>query len=655
MNTISDLRRSLDERAHSFDPPDPGALLGAVQEDIASGAGTPRRRPQLVAAAAAVALVAGGGYALTQGMGEETGAIDPAEGWELVDGAPPEYAGGLALVDTLEFGAGDSSTEVPWPEGAGNPVFGVAWCEGAGESDGQSLMLAPDPADGATQEGVMVPCLPEDGQLASGPTPLQVLSAGDPVQVRTLQDIVGEDSIVLGVYREATVSEYPYPDQQDIPEAPSHEVAITASTPRANQADLAPFGAGVQLPTATVEVGADTTLTTWAGEPGRLMVAVNGTVITTDGDALPPRSSPGPWAEADPDLRVGYWHTWRAGASTREFDLSPAGLSSYGIEVQEGDTVQVAATGAFPRDAWQVGIDGVGAAADAGDALEPVETSAALPQFVYGMEQVAAVSVPADGGQHLLDLDEADLHGADPADLTWVSECSDDMALTNLQIGEVQTQCNADIAWLLAVQDSELDAGEPVRISVASGPEPVTVAAYAPREWADYPFAESADPIGDSASGELILPEPEHGQPPPEMAETRGPKALYREVERIGTEDLDDAGRAELTVPSSTDLSVWLATEGPARVQLEVDGTNVEELLNEQVGFGEPHLLVRDGWFSTWSAAPAGHELRLDSAGMGTGRGERDEPTVSVQVEAEDGADVELVFYEFVLEEDWQD
>lgn len=654
MNTLDELRRSLDETAHDYDAPDPHELLRGVQDDIATGRDKSNRGPRLIAAAAALALVAGGGWALSQGLGsdEETGVIQPADpAWELVDGAPPEYAAGLALVDTVDLGANEDGGVVLGPEPIEGPAFAVAWCTGEPEDTADPVALVgPEVSD---ETGVPVNCANPDGSHVQ-PEPLPDLSAGADIGVHRPTDM-GTQDVVVGLYREATVSEFPYPDPGDIPDPPSHDVTVDSSSPLTNQADLSDLtDQGVMLPAARVESREGTTLTAWSGEPGRLLVAVNGTVITNDGEGLSQPTSAGPWEDADPDLRGGYWHTWTAGGSSREFDLSPTGLSAHGIQVDPGDMVTVTAQASFARDAWQVGIDQPEGAPEAAD-LTTVEPTEAVPTVAYGYERVAAVSVPADGAVHRVDVGDVD-----PTELVWVAECPDSMDFTQIRVGASTTQCRTGLEWLLAVQDAGLVTGEPVEVTVAPGTDPVTVAAYAPRVWEDYPFAESTDPMAASTWSETIQPRPVHGEPPMEMVNTHGPRALYREVATVSTEDLDADGRAEVTVPSSTDLSIWLETAGVSRVQVQIDGTPIEQLLptpEQPVSPGalQAHqLLVRDGWYSTWTTETSGHELRLDSADGQTGQGERDEPTVTIQVEAQDGTEVDLTFYEFVLEEDFE-
>lgn len=671
MNTISDLRRSLEETAHSHDAPDPHELLRGVQDDIATGRDKGGRTPRLVAAAAALALVAGGGWALSQGLGEdeETGTIQPADqAWELVDGAPPEYAAGLALVDTVTLGAGSSADVLTW-EGDGHG-YAFAWCGPTPERTSQFLLFLGAQTDGAASDDLSTVGCDGTDRTPDGPVSVPDVADGqgleaagmmmnpecteqdpctDPEDSRT--DLQTDDTIIVGLYREASTAEFPYPAQQAVPNPPGHGVVVDPSSPRTNQAELADLtGQGVMLPAATVASHPGTALTAWAGEPGRLMIAVNGTVITNDGEELSQPTGPGSWQDADPDLRGGYWHTWTAGATTREFDLSPTGLAAHGIQVNDGDQVVVAAAGAFPRDAWQIGIDQPEGTAGGTD-LSTVGPTDVLPEFAYGYEQVTAVQVPADGAAH-----EVEVGDVDPTELVWVTQCPESMNLTQMQVGSANTQCNAGIEWLLAVQDAGLTAGEPVEVTVASGAEPVTVAAYVPRVWEDYPFEESTDPM--AASESMIAPPPAHGEAPPEMAETHGPKALYSEVATVSTEDLDADGRAEVTMPSSTDLSIWLETSGATRVQLQVDGTPIEQLLRTPdqpalPGTLQPHeLLVRGGWFSAWTTESTGHELRFDGTNAQTGSAERDNPTVTVEVQAQDDAEIELTFYEFVLADD---
>lgn len=683
MNTTTDLRRSLEETAQHYDAPDPHTLLRGVREDISTG--RDRGKGRLVAAAAAVALVAGGGWALSQALDEDASqTIQPADqAWELVDGNPPEYAAGLALVDTVTLDAGSSADVLTW-EGDGHG-YAFAWCGPTPERTSQFLVSLGAQTDGAASDDLSTVGCDGADRTPDGPVSVPDVADGqgleaagmvmnpecteqdpctEPEDSRT--DLQTDDTIIVGLYREATPVEFPYPDQQDVPEAPEHDVMIDASSPLVERAIPAtpleegstggssgPLGHNA-LPGASVASHEGTTLTTWAGEPGRLLVEVNGTVITNDGEGLSQPATPGPWQDADPDLRGGYWHTWHAGATTREFDLSPAALAQHGIQVSEGESVTVTAHAAFPRDAWQVGIDqpeGVSEAAD----LTTVDPTEVLPAFAYGYEQVTAVSVPADGVPHTVEVGDVD-----PTELVWVAQCPESATMTQVQVGSQTTECSAGLEWLLAVQDAGLVTGELPEVRVAAGAEPVIVAAYAPRVWEDYPFEESTDPLAASETVAMVAPPPVDGAAPPELAGSHGPTAVYREVATVSTDDLDADGRAEVTVPSSTDLSIWAQTTGVSRVQLEIDGTPIEQLLPtpEQPvmpGTLQAHeLLVRDGWFSTWSTEAGGHELRLDGADGQTGQGERDEPTVTVQVEVQDRAEVDLTFFEFVLEEDFE-
>ncbi|MCK0111606.1 hypothetical protein MWU75_05575 [Ornithinimicrobium sp. F0845] len=662
MNTITDLRESLEQTAHRYDAPDPHELLRGVQDDIATGRDRGSRTPRLVAAAAAVALVAAGGWALSQGLGEEeTGTMHPANTWELVDGNPPEYAAGLALVETVELGASEDGVVILDPEPLVGPSYAVAWCTGASEG-APSLVVGVGPAD-EPDSGVPIGCLTPQAPEVMTPMPLPELS-GD-IGINRLPEDAAQDAagpgtattVVVGLYREASTSEFPYPDQTEPTEPPTADVVLDAGTPATTEVHLDHLGEaaeGYLMPAVSVPTREGTVLTTWAGEPGRLLVAVNGMVITNDGEGLAQPASAGPWQHADPDLRGGYWLTWTASASTREFDLSPSGLAAHGIQVSEGETVTVAARAAFPRDAWQVGIDQPAGGPDAGGTSgpAPVEPTEALPALAYGYEQVTAVSVPASGSTF-----EIELGDVDPDHLIWVTECSAEAALVDVRIGSTPVQCSPGMEWLNVARVPGLVEGQPVDVTVGVGPEPVTLAAYTPRVWEDYPFEESADPIGTSDSAEAVLPRPVDGERPSELTRMPGPAVVYREVATVSTSDLDADGRAEVTVPSSTDLSIWIESTGVSRMRLALDGTPVEQLVpdpDESVitGILPAHqLLLRDGWFSTWTAESRGQQVRFDHADGRTGHGERDEPTVTIEVETVDGAEVELTFFELVPED----
>ncbi|WP_256841219.1 hypothetical protein [Ornithinimicrobium cryptoxanthini] len=642
MNTISDLRQSLEETAHRDDAPDPRSLLRGVQDNIAAGHGTGSRTPRLIAAAAAVALVAGGGWALSQGLGsdEETSVIQPADpAWQLVDGAPPEYAEGLALVETVTLS--EDLGVVSFMEADGQN-FAVAWCDVAPEAmselrvslvnpagEGTSLDCAGVPPNSPTEPVAVPPPMTEGGLGAS-------LRGPDGAQPSNL---ARDDAVVVGLYREASMAEFPYPDQSDIPEAPSHDLVLDPTSPKTNQAGLADLtGQGVMLPAATVESWVGTTLTTWAGEPGRLLVAVNGTVITNDGERLSLPAGAGRWQDADPDLRGGYWHTWTAGASTREFNLSPTGLAAHGIQVREGEAVDVVAFGVFPRDAWQVDIDLPGGS-EIADVRE-IGPTEQLPEYAYGMRLVSASEVPADGATHLIELD-----AVDPSQVLWVPTCTERLPGIEVTIGTRVTQCHDTAGWVQALRAPELPTDAPVEVTVAAGSSPVQLGAYLPQDWEGYPFAESATPLADDAGFGVVLSEqPVDGAREANLPDSPTATAVYHEVATLASDALDSSGRAEVTVPSSTDLSIWVATSGPARVKLEIDGVPIEQALD-----GRPwptYPVLRDGWLSAWTTGDFGTQLRFDRAPVG--QADRDNPTVTVQVEAQEDAEVEITFYEFV-------
>lgn len=655
MNTISDLRRSLEETAHSHDVPDPGALLRGVQDDIATGRDRGNRTPRLIAAAAAVALVAGGGWALSKGLGgEETGTLQPAEqGWELVDGAPPEYAAGLALVDTVTLDAGSSEDTLTW-EGGG-PGFVVAWCS----DPVRTALLAESSTGPSNSQGErIVAC-------QSGPVSVPTDPEGSEITIHGFEgDIQGEqfDGVVhgeatIGLYREATIEEYPYPAAPDTPREPSppeqaRDVVIDAATPPTTEVTLDHLGeaaTGYLMPAATVSSREGTTLTAWSGEPGRLLIAVNGTVITNDGEGLAQPTSPGPWQDADPDLRSGYWHTWSsAGETTRAWDLSPQALAAYGIQVSEGDTVTVAARASFTHEAWQVGIDQPEGGQSA--ELPQIDPTEQLPELAYGMRLVSATEVPADGATHLVDLGDVDA-----SEVLWVPTCPQALPGTDLTIANRPTSCSSTVGWAQTVRAPEATPDEPVEVRVAAGGEPVQLGAYIPVEWDGYPFAESSTPMADDGGlGVVAAEQPAGGERLPELLHAEAREAVvYREVATVSTGDLDADGRAELTVPSSTDLGVWVASSGPARVKLEIDSVPLGDTLDGHLWPAYP--LLRDGWYSAWTTGEAGTELRFDTPGIRKGQALRDNPTVTVQVEAQDGAEVELTFYEFVREADFEE
>jgi hypothetical protein len=251
----------------------------------------------------------------------------------------------------------------------------------------------------------------------------------------------------------------------------------------------------VQAHGIEVTSGEAATARVWAGEPGTLLLTVNGVSISNDGEELSPVTpQPGPWERADPSLRGGRWFAWAPGAS-REFDLSPQALAGHGIRVEAGETVTVAALPSFPRSRWQVAVSGADDRARGATPLAPVGPSEPLPEYAYGLQQVVAVEVPSDGRTYTVDLGDAD-----PEAVTWVAACeyAPGGGPGTVRIGDRETFCRPGAAWLNPQTSVDIPGGSPVQVSAGISEGPVQLAAYRPLDWDGYPFAESETPLAEA-------------------------------------------------------------------------------------------------------------------------------------------------------------
>src|SRR5699024_4185377 len=143
------------------------------------------------------------------------------------DGAPPEYAAGLALVDTVTLDAG-SSEDVLTREGDGQG-YAEAWCDLTSPEAGHvAAALTSGPGSGG-----VVGCSGAGRAAPSEPTAVPPLGIDQGLDARLIETPDGElgglrgaDTAIVGLYREATVAEFPYPDQQAVPDPPDHDVVL---------------------------------------------------------------------------------------------------------------------------------------------------------------------------------------------------------------------------------------------------------------------------------------------------------------------------------------------------------------------------------------------------------------------------------------------
>lgn len=142
--------------------------------------------------------------------------------------------------------------------------------------------------------------------------------------------------------------------------------------------------------------------------PGQLLVAIDGVVLTNDGEELDrlEQTVPGRWDIAHPSLREGYLHSFGQEQRRTAGGLTPAVLAEEGIDVSDGEiTVSVDARG-FPNDDWRVVVssDNAGEGLGTTEPLQPMaETDFA--EYAFGHRLLSAYEVPTDGIAHPVPID----------------------------------------------------------------------------------------------------------------------------------------------------------------------------------------------------------------------------------------------------------
>lgn len=654
-----ELRRSLHSDAQAQETPDPHALLRAVTDEISTSR---NRRARVWTAGAAAAAVVLGGLAVQQSLGDHQTSAPPADDpdtgsssqWLLEDGAPPEHMAGLELVTTVEIDYGSARVTLPAPEDDGTGhVFAVAWCTLGPAIDSPAVQV-PVASVSAGDEMVAVPCLGRDGEvLDGGPVPLPLGVGGFSLEVSG--DLPREGSALVGLYREASWASYPLSsdDPLPVPLAPEGAVVIdSAAAPVRDDTLTSVHAWDRSFRQSQVTVGERTSAELWAGEPGQILVAVNGVVLTNDGETHYPntrRQRPGPWQQADPALRAGFWTAWDRG-ERHTVDLSPAGLAAHGLSVEPGDHVTISVTAKnFPTEAWRVYLTGTGP-----EAVQSAPDLTGFPEWAHGFHRLSVTEIPPDGRWHTLDL-----QGRSLSELVWVIECdgrdpTEVRMAPDLQARTSDGASQADLTCVYptpgwgnarqAVLDGHADAVELRVPDVGAGAGSLTVGLYEPVAWEDYPFEKSAGGLLEGWTGV------EDGQVVEVLSS--GPDITARLSGEVTSAELDHSGVAEVTVPSSQDLMVVVETDRPGRVRITVDGQPVGfEGLPDR--FGTFVLAPHDGWFVNWSYHSAVWEVWQTSTGQfPVGQGERDHPTVRVEAEGYDDGGLSVRLFDLVRAQD---
>lgn len=593
--TIEDLRSTLQQMAQDQPAPAPQDLLAELR-----GTRAARRRRAGWIAAGGVAAAAAGVLVVGQAWPEQT-AVGPAgdtlgteQEWTLTDGAPPEVAGGLTLLESVELEDADEVTVLS-PDG-GAQRYAVLWCD-TGPVDDPAIQA---PRLRLPEIDVTVPCLSDDG-APDQVSPVPLPPTDQPWAGTWEGDLPEGSSAVLGVYAEADWSGYPFAGWPDPPlTAPAPEDGAVVIDPDSAQRVVSgledgPVGVAPQVRAADVTVGENSSVQVWTGMPGRLQVWVDGTLITDDGDSTEA------WREAHPALRDGDLVSFTAGQRV-EIPL-PGDLTEVGSTVQ----VSVLAPQAL---SWQVAVTDVPGSGAGTEALAPVDDVDDLPDRYAGMRRVATWQVPSGSGESVLEL-PASLRGETP---TWVFRCPDTDAVTAgtaiLRVGgeRIERACVHGEPALTALEapqrddvDIPLDGDPTVRVGLPLGPdvEDGTIAAYLP-----VPFSEF-----DQATATAL---------PSEVSAEQFREVPAEVVATVTEADLED-GRATFTLPPGS-RDVVVTTTGVGRLQLLADGENVLDAPARNAPEADAD------WWSAWSAQETSRVL-----------------TTRIERSAAPGAEMELV------------
>ncbi|HKJ12814.1 MAG TPA: hypothetical protein VJ976_10565 [Ornithinimicrobium sp.] len=665
VESMSQLEPVLGAVADSFPPPDASAL-NAVLRSRAIAYGRQRAMRAAVGAIGVLALTAGvvTWSAETDDRSERVRAArtDPAyaAGYGLVDGRPRPYVDGLALekVEVIDYALRSKRVSAPQVEDGGR-LYAVAYCDLPGNAldvdavvdaitvtphdlTGEPVETVPEqagsePADPDAPGPVALSCVDRSADTPTAPVISPLPGDVDDFTVTVPSVWSGTGAVHLAFYTEVPWSSYPFsavPSAAAPPPEPGTGSVVDPSTR---------LGATGQVPdwleeeqkarVRSMEVDIDTTLelTLRTSEPGQLLVALDGVVVTNDGEELTAlgRSRPGPWRQADPALRQGFWRGYSASGYTRHFDF--ATLSRLGVDITDDSvTVSVVDRG-FNGEGWQVI-----ATTDGGEEAMPLAAGYAdsLPEYAHGLRRVATYQVPTDGEPHRVPLS-----ARDAAEVTWIGACGIETprevrALTlTTPSGSGLVPCAAYRSeWASPLmplrapseavpqQASPSDPRRPTTLTAPSTPErtSLTVGAYVPVPYEDFPFETEGQP---STSPLNLRPVPDEGE-----VVGRGwassSLSAWTEVDALSRSGLDRRGQGQLSVTTDRPTLVSVSTRGRGRFMIRVAGGDPPVLDGMfwdpwVLGRVASPLMHRDGWWTSWTTEPTDWAipLRTDAGG----------------------------------------
>lgn len=479
-----------------------------------------RGERQLLGAAAVLALfllvvllVPGGHRA--PGSGDAEGVdlglawdLDPERdltdrGWRLdAEGRPPAAVDGMRLVESVDLSFREAEGEVSLGSGwrSGGTRYAVLWCDLPRVED--PVIVEPTLRLSLAQDSVRLPCAGRDGYPpVRGLQPLPPVAENEHALAQHAWegDLPSSGQGTLGIYLELYGAPLRTGRPQPLPDGLTGTGVDSGTAPRA--------GADRERYLASVQLGADSVLELWAGDPGLLTVDVDGVVVTDDGDLGAEEPA---WHEQDPELRDGSWHVSTPGAQRRlalPDSLLPEAGGSRTV------TLSVPSTRTLPRT-WSVRAVPALAAPDPPPPA-PLPPPVTLPE-APSLLPLASWQVPRDGLPHELHVpagarvptspedwvvaivDPARRTGAEGAPtahplrgIATLGERFRDLPVLTGRDGTTGLPSSARIdmlpapAWRGAEQtDAGADTDQLVRVVVAPAPghPPATVLAWVPRE-----------------------------------------------------------------------------------------------------------------------------------------------------------------------------
>lgn len=679
VDEISELTTPLRDVAESYNPPTPAVLRRAVaeQQPVARRRGRARWAPAgaLVAAGVVTLLLVNGppdGHSETVEVARVD--ADYASDYGLVDGRPRPFVDGLTLERTEVIDYSQRRAIIAAPDvDPDTQLYAVAYCDLPGNAMDVSAIV-----DAITVEAVPVEavpgidetevvdlsCLDRTADLRTSPLAKPLPRGAEQYAVTMPGVWSGTGALYLAFYSEADWSQYPFPPFEAAaapPAIPAFGQVIDEDTPPGDDEDLkwlSDDGEGdVDVHSIEVDVATALQISALTDEPGQLLIALDGVVVTNDGEELTALGEgiPGPWQEADPALRQGFWRGYAASGFHQQLDSGR--LSEMGVDITDDRVnVSVIARG-FNGDGWQVIATSDVGQGDSGMAMLAPGYAPTLPEFAHGLERVGAYSVPTDGRPH-----EVPLPVEQAGELTWIGACDLETAHSIRTVAlrsptryglipcaSYRNEWAAPLTPDVAGPSISADA-EPPEVITLTAPdtgerETLTIGAYRDVAFEDFPFASGDQP---STAPLNLRPVPDEGDLIGLGFVSAGTR--WQSVDQITGTDLDAAGKAALEVPAQGQALVSVSTSGKGKFRVSTVGPDAGPL---DGNFQDPSvlgrvaspLMYRDGWWTSWTSEPTQWTIPVPAGG------DQREGGLKVEVQGYDGGTMEFVVLEATAQE----